>query len=170
MNHFQILNVFSCKEKNCQDKFEALFKLRHDTVHTVIPLKEDVTEYHEITEYLMRHVLVKAYGDAKYFYVSKGNAFLALERYDDARECYDQLIKIRPDYPVAYVNKGFSLAELDKHAEAIECYDKALSIDPKNGFVLIWTPCFSTVFCIFFRMISALIYSHPPLCEQTHWG
>ena len=36
--------------------------------------------------------------------------------------------------------------------------------------LLIWIPCFSTVFCIFFRMISALIYSHPPLCEQTHWG
>ena len=35
---------------------------------------------------------------------------------------------------------------------------------------MIWTPCFSTVFCIFFRMISAFIYSHPPLCEQTHWG
>ena len=121
MKNFQILNVFSCKEENCQDKFKELFKLRHDTVHTVIPLKEDITKYHEMTEYMMRHVLVKAYGDDRYFYVSKGNAFLALERYDDSRECYDQLIKVRPDYHIAYINKGFAIAKLGQHEDAVRC-------------------------------------------------
>ena len=132
MKNFQILNVFSCKEENCQDKFKELFKLRHDTVHTVIPLKEDITKYREMTEYVMRHVLVKAHGDDRYFYVSKGNAFLALKRYNDARECYDQLIKTRPDYYVAYVNKGFAIAKLGQHEDAVMCFEKAIELKPDS--------------------------------------
>ena len=95
MKNFQILNVFSCKEKNYKKEFKELFKLRHDTVHTVMPLKEDIAKYHKITEDMNKRVLAQTYNGDEYFYVSKGNAFLALERYGGAIQCYDQIIEIK---------------------------------------------------------------------------
>ena len=129
MKNFQILNVFSCKEKNCQDEFKELFKLRHDTVHTVMPLKEDIVKYYEMTECMMSHVLVKAYGDDRYFYVSKGSALFKLEKYDDAIKCYDKIIEIKPDDIDAYYNKGSALAELRHRKKAIMCFDNVLELN-----------------------------------------
>ena len=83
MKDFQIIKVFSCKEEDYQEEFKELFKLRHDTVHTVMPLKEDVAKYHRMTEEMMKQVLVQAYEGEEYFHISKGNAFLALERHDE---------------------------------------------------------------------------------------
>ena len=105
MNNFQILNVFSCKKENYQERFTELFKLRHDTVHTVMPLKEDITEYYKMTEAVMMHVLAQAHSGDEYFHISKGNAFLTLERYDDAIQYYDQLIETKPDYHIAHAGK-----------------------------------------------------------------
>ena len=59
--------VFLGKDKNYHDKFKELFKLRHDTIHTVMPLKEDITEYYEITENMMMHVLDKTDRGDEYF-------------------------------------------------------------------------------------------------------
>ena len=61
MKNFQIPDVFSWKEEDHHDKFKELFKLRHDTVHTVMPLKENAIKYHEITENMMMHVLGKTH-------------------------------------------------------------------------------------------------------------
>ena len=60
-----------------------------------------------------------------------------------------------------YVDNQFSYYEFE---------DSIGDFQKKVLYELIWTPCFSTVFCIFFRMIPFLIYSHPPLREQTRLG
>ena len=130
MKNFQIPKVFSWKKEDHQDEFKELFRLRHDTVHTVMPLKEDITNYHKITEDMMMHVLDKTYNGDEYFYVSKGHAFFTLERYDDATQCYDYLISIRPDHRNAHANKGFSLAALGRYAEMLGCFEKAIGLIP----------------------------------------
>jgi hypothetical protein len=37
-------------------------------------------------------------------------------------DCYDQAIKIKPDYATAYSNKGISLKKLGKLEMALDCY------------------------------------------------
>ena len=130
MKNFQIPKVFFWKKEDHQDEFNELFRLRHDTVHTVMPLKEDITKYHKITEDMMMHVLDKTYNGDEYFYASKGNAFFTLERYDDATQCYDYLISIRPDHRKHMPNKGFSLAALGRYAEMLGCFEKAIGLIP----------------------------------------
>ena len=130
MKNFQIPKVFSWKKEDHQDEFKELFKLRHDTVHTVMPLKEDITKYHKITEDMMMHVLDKTYEGDEDFYVTKGNAFFTLNRYDDAAQCYDHLIVIRPDHRRAHVNKGFSLAALERYTDMLGCFENAIDLIP----------------------------------------
>ena len=117
-------------EKNSK-AFEDLFRLRHDTVHTVMPLKESITKYHKMTEDVMMHMLGKTHGADGYFCLSQGNALLMLERYEDAIQSYDQLIKIKRDDHNAHINKGFSFAGLGQFDNAISCFEEALNLKPK---------------------------------------
>jgi tetratricopeptide (TPR) repeat protein len=50
--------------------------------------------------------------------------------YSEAIECYNQAIKIDPNYCHAINNKGIILDDLGKYSEAIECYNKAIQINP----------------------------------------
>ena len=59
-----------------------------------------------------------------------GIALSELGKYEEAIECYDEAIRINPDYASAYLNKGSALSDLGKKEEAIECYDEAIRIKP----------------------------------------
>ena len=50
----------------------------------------------------------------------------------NAADCYDKVLKIRPDYTDASFNKGLSLFKLGKHKTAVACYDNILKDDPDN--------------------------------------
>src|SRR5215203_313189 len=45
-------------------------------------------------------------------------------------KCYDEAVKIKPDYVEAWVNKGAAFASLEDYKKAIECYDEAIKISP----------------------------------------
>ena len=126
MKQYDVIDPFSDTE--ILKSFKELFSLRHDTVHTVMSVKEDVIKYHTLVECMLKQVLDSVYGGEKYFYLSKGNAVLTLEKYDDAVRCYDKLIELDPYNDTAYIWKGVSLAEIECYKDAIKCFDKAISL------------------------------------------
>ena len=60
MKHYNVKNPFL--DEQISKLFKALFALRHDTVHTVMPLKEDVGKYHRFIENMIMRVLENIYG------------------------------------------------------------------------------------------------------------
>jgi tetratricopeptide (TPR) repeat protein len=55
---------------------------------------------------------------------------------EDALICFEQAIKLKPDYHKAWYNKGYVLTELGKYEEALESYQRALDILPDYGTAL----------------------------------
>jgi tetratricopeptide (TPR) repeat protein len=55
-----------------------------------------------------------------------------LSRYEEAIECYNEVIKLDPKHVDAWHNKGVTLENLDKFEEAIKCYEKIKVLDPNN--------------------------------------
>lgn len=68
--------------------------------------------------------------DSAEIHNNKCLALINLNRFDEAIECYDKLLKIYPNYSKGWNNKAFALHNLNRLDEAIECYDEALKIDP----------------------------------------
>src|SRR6478609_8228362 len=62
--------------------------------------------------------------------INKGITLAILGKYNEAIECFDKALEIKPDYFEARYLKGKALADLGKYDKAIECYDKALEIKP----------------------------------------
>ena len=54
------------------------------------------------------------------------------EDYESALNCYDEAIRIDPNYEASYNRKGLALVKLGNYKEALKCYDKALEIDPNS--------------------------------------
>jgi len=55
-----------------------------------------------------------------------------LGRFEEAIVCYNEAIKINPQYEKAYANKGYVLVCLGKLKEAINCCDAAIKINPTH--------------------------------------
>jgi serine/threonine protein kinase len=64
---------------------------------------------------------------------NKGGSLGSLGRFDEAIRCFDQAIKINPQYADAWYNKGGSLNSLGRFDEAIRCFDQAIKIDPQHA-------------------------------------
>ncbi|MCH1516559.1 MAG: hypothetical protein L7U52_07580, partial [Alphaproteobacteria bacterium] len=61
-----------------------------------------------------------------------GSAYLAIERYEDAKIYFDKALAIDSLMVVAHVNKGLAEHSLMKLEAALDCFDAALCIDPDN--------------------------------------
>jgi len=61
-----------------------------------------------------------------------GWAYLKLDNYKKAEECFDRSIAINPNYDNAYVGKGVLCREDGDFAAAREWYLKAIAITPQN--------------------------------------
>ena len=61
---------------------------------------------------------------------SLGGVQRELGKLEEAKNYYEQVIKIKPDHEQAYNNLGIVLKELDKFNEATICYEKAVKIKP----------------------------------------
>jgi tetratricopeptide (TPR) repeat protein len=51
-------------------------------------------------------------------------------KWQRALECFDQVIRLQPDYAEAWRSKAVSQYNLGRYQEAIEAYDKAISLKP----------------------------------------
>ena len=56
---------------------------------------------------------------------NKGVDLGKLERYEEALSCYDEAIKLYPEYLLALYGKGNSLRKLGRDEEAEQCLAKA---------------------------------------------
>lgn len=73
---------------------------------------------------------------AKIWY-NKGIALNNLQRYEEAIDAFDQVIRINPEEvnarASAWFNKGMALQKLGRYEEAIEAFDQQLKINPNSG-------------------------------------
>jgi len=58
-------------------------------------------------------------------YNNKGIAFGKQGKYDDAIECFNEAIRLKPDFAYAWYNKGLALEELGRRSEAEAAYQRA---------------------------------------------
>jgi tetratricopeptide (TPR) repeat protein len=52
------------------------------------------------------------------------------EKYDEAIRCYDEVMKLKPDFADNYVDKANALISLDNYEQAIECCEEAIKLNP----------------------------------------
>ena len=60
----------------------------------------------------------------------KGDNLVVKKQYSQAAECYEELLKLKPESYVIANNLGFIYAEMGDYSKALELYHKALSIKP----------------------------------------
>ncbi len=60
-----------------------------------------------------------------------GNAYIKLERYNEAIGALRQAIRIDPEYAKAWNNLGSAYYNLNRHHDVIEAYRQAIRIDPE---------------------------------------
>ena len=55
----------------------------------------------------------------------KGNALFSLQRYEEAVQCFDKSLELRPSASIWY-KRGLCCCRLDRNEEAIRCLDEAM--------------------------------------------
>ena len=53
-------------------------------------------------------------------------------KYGEAISCYDNIIKLDPEYGDAHYNKGIALFDQGLFEESNKCYDQIIKIDPTH--------------------------------------
>jgi CHAT domain-containing protein/ribosomal protein S16 len=61
-----------------------------------------------------------------------GHRLNQLGRYEDAIDCYDKAIEIKPDNYKAWGNRGITLHHLERYEDAVASYDKVIEIKPDD--------------------------------------
>jgi tetratricopeptide (TPR) repeat protein len=61
---------------------------------------------------------------------NRGNALLALRRFDQALASYDRVLALRPDYADALCNRGVALHALRRYDEALVACDRTIALQP----------------------------------------
>lgn len=63
---------------------------------------------------------------------NRSAAFVKLEKYADALNDAEKLLKLRPNWGKTYLRKGMALHGLGRLEEAKAAYSKGLELDPEN--------------------------------------
>jgi tetratricopeptide (TPR) repeat protein len=62
-----------------------------------------------------------------------GNAYIGLNRHNDAMDAYRQALRINPEFADAWYNLGIACVKLKHYDDAIETFRQAIHIDPNNA-------------------------------------
>jgi tetratricopeptide (TPR) repeat protein len=62
-----------------------------------------------------------------------GIAYLDQLQYAEAMHAFEQVVRLRPDYPDGFTNIGLTYIEWEKYAEARPSIEKAMELNPNNG-------------------------------------
>ena len=65
-----------------------------------------------------------------FYHYNAGNAYSALNKFEEAVACYQRALLLNPDYYEALNNLGNALKGQGKLEEAITCYQRVLSLNP----------------------------------------
>lgn len=68
--------------------------------------------------------------DHKLAYMSRGSAFLRLERLDDAIADFNHAIRLNPDFPRSYHLRGLAKEKQGTYVDAVADFSKAIELDP----------------------------------------
>ena len=60
----------------------------------------------------------------------KGNQLFQAKKYQEALDCYEESLKIKPDFKESLLNKGYCHKELGDEPAALTAFSKAIAIDP----------------------------------------
>jgi tetratricopeptide (TPR) repeat protein len=71
----------------------------------------------------------------------KGIALTEMDKYEEALECHEMVLRLNPDDVGALVGKGLALHGAKKDLQALEVYDKAIKLDPE------WAPAWFNKAC-----------------------
>jgi tetratricopeptide (TPR) repeat protein len=63
---------------------------------------------------------------------NKAIALSALNKYEQAIQCFDKVIELNPDDHKGLYNKGMALFKLHKYDEAIKFFRKSITIYPND--------------------------------------
>jgi tetratricopeptide (TPR) repeat protein len=88
----------------------------------VIPI-EIIESITNIPDYLTNKKKAEIYT----YYI--GQAYITLEKFENAIHKLDEALKFRPDFIDAWYNKGTALGSLGKYEDAIEAYEQTISIE-----------------------------------------
>ena len=69
-------------------------------------------------------------------YYNKGADFHNAKRYDESLTCYNEALKINPDFAKCLISRGLLLDDMGKKEEALQDYNKALEINPDYAICL----------------------------------
>ncbi len=96
------------------------------------PLAKDIKA--KLREYIRRIEVLDAFGlplEAEDFF-KLGNAYAALDQYNESISAYDRSLSLKPEVPEALNNRGASLAMLQRFEEAITAVNEALKHKPDH--------------------------------------
>lgn len=65
-------------------------------------------------------------------WLERGDDLFQQERYRAAVDCYDKVVKVKPDDYLAWFKRGIALDNLKQYAEAAESYKKVLELNPDD--------------------------------------
>ena len=85
--------------------------------------------FKEAFYYFDEVIRLNTFNKLAWFY--KALMFNDMQSYDNAIECYNEVLKINDDY-AAWYNKGLAYSNLDKYKEALDCFDEVLRIRPHH--------------------------------------
>jgi tetratricopeptide (TPR) repeat protein len=58
-----------------------------------------------------------------------GAAIGMQDRHEEALSCFDEAIRLNPDFAEAWYDKGATLGKLGQHGEALSCFDEAIRLN-----------------------------------------
>ncbi|MDI6815207.1 MAG: tetratricopeptide repeat protein, partial [Dehalococcoidales bacterium] len=61
-----------------------------------------------------------------------GNAYYHIQKYEDAKNIYDKILKLNPDDLATLNNRGVTYAKLGKYDEALADYNRSLELRPDD--------------------------------------
>jgi len=99
-----------------------------DALHLLGMVAHQVGNNEAAVELISRAIRANAFVPA--YYSNIGGAYLALKRYDEARESYKKALSLKPDFAEAYNNLGMVFRELGKNNKALASFRKAVSLKP----------------------------------------
>ena len=61
-----------------------------------------------------------------------GEAYCHQDKFNEAEEIFNSILKLKPDNPTVLNNLGFVYSKLNNNKKASLCFQKTLELDPDN--------------------------------------
>ena len=124
-------HVFDCLCESDRAALKALFKHRHDIVHTSVKLPPiDINRCFGAVLALINCIMSEIYPGGHHYCLYMGDCMSHLREYREAITYYNLALAIRRDDPYILGKIGEAFAGLGLHNRAVECYNRAIALDP----------------------------------------